>query len=71
MCRSIKQLRSLEGFPTDEEMQAAALQFVRKVSGYRKPSQVNQAAFEKAVDAIAEATRVLLSELQVRVPNAE
>ncbi len=71
MCRSIKQLRSQEGFPTDEEMQAAALQFVRKVSGYRKPSQVNQAAFEKAVDAIAEATRVLLSELQVRVPNAE
>jgi hypothetical protein len=66
MCRSIKQLRSQETPPTEEEMQAAALQYIRKISGYRKPSKANQEAFEKAVDAVAEVTKDLLFELVVR-----
>lgn len=63
MCRSIKQLRRADEPPTDAEMQAAALQYVRKVSGYRKPSRANQAAFEQAVEEIAASTRRLLDEL--------
>ena len=66
MCRSIKQLRNTEIPATDEEIRAAALQFVRKVSGYRKPSKVNEEAFERAVDEVAEATQKLLDELGVR-----
>ncbi len=65
MCRSIKQLRNAEIPATEEEIRAAALQFVRKVSGYRKPSKVNEAAFEQAVDDVAEATRRLLSNIEV------
>ena len=60
MCRSIKQLRNTEIPATDEEIRAAALQFVRKVSGYRKPSKVNEEAFERAVEEVAEATQKLL-----------
>ena len=65
MCRSIKQLRrpTEEGRPTDEELQAAALQFVRKVSGYRAPSRANQQAFNRAVAEIAKTTRLLLDDL--------
>ena len=63
MCRSIKQLRRPESPPTDEELQAAALQFVRKVSGYRKPSKANEEAFDRAVAEIAAATRGLLDNL--------
>jgi hypothetical protein len=63
MCRSIKQLRNLAQPPTDAEIEAAALQFVRKVSGYRKPSAANQAAFDAAVAEIAEATERLLNSL--------
>jgi len=63
MCRSIKQLRNTEIPATEEEIRAAALQFVRKVSGYRKPSKVNEAAFERAVDEIAEVTQKLLTGL--------
>ncbi len=63
MCRSIKQLRATDHSPTDEEIRAAALQFVRKVSGYRKPSRVNQEAFDKAVEEIASTTRVLLESI--------
>jgi hypothetical protein len=60
MCRSIKQLRR-EGDPaTEQEIQEAALQFVRKVSGYRQPSRANASAFEAAVDEITEASRRLL-----------
>ena len=66
MCRSIKQLRDPEQPPTNEELRAAALQFVRKVSGYRAPSRANEAAFNKAVAEIAAATRVLLDNLVVR-----
>ncbi|HUF37218.1 MAG TPA: DUF2277 domain-containing protein [Anaerolineales bacterium] len=68
MCRSIKQLRVPEGPPTDEELHAAALQFVRKVSGFRKPSQANEAVYDRAVSEIAAATRRLLEGLVVRGP---
>ena len=63
MCRSIKQLRHPEVPPTDEEIEAAALQFVRKISGFRKPSQANEAAFNAAVDEIASVSKRLLSEV--------
>ncbi len=63
MCRSIKQLRDPEGPASREEIEAAALQFVRKISGYRKPSKANQAAFEQAVAAIAAASQSLLDSL--------
>ena len=61
MWRSIKQLRSSEIPATEEEIRAAALQFVRKVSGYRKPSKVNEEAFERAVEEVAEATQKFLA----------
>jgi hypothetical protein len=60
MCRSIKTLRRAEEPATDEEIRAAALQFVRKVSGYRQPSNKNAEAFEAAVDDIAGVSRRLL-----------
>jgi hypothetical protein len=63
MCRSIKQLRNSEIPATEEEIRAAALQFVRKVSGYRKPSKVNQAVFEQAVEEVTEVTQRLLEHL--------
>ena len=63
MCRSIKQLRHADSVPTDEEIHAAALQFVRKVGGYRKPSRANQEAFEIAVTDIALATWGLLENI--------
>jgi hypothetical protein len=61
MCRSIKTLRRPDEPATDEEIRAAALQFVRKVSGYRQPSRANTEAFEAAVDEIAESSRRLLA----------
>jgi hypothetical protein len=64
MCRSIKTLRRPDEPATDEEIRAAALQFVRKVSGYRAPSKANTAAFEEAVDEVAEASRRLLTSLR-------
>lgn len=63
MCRSIKTLRNAEIPATQEEIRAAALQYVRKISGYRKPSKVNEAAFERAVVEVAEATEKLLQQL--------
>jgi len=66
MCRSIKTLRNAEIPATEEEIRAAALQFVRKVSGYRKPSKVNEAAFERAVDEVTEATQRLLEGINVK-----
>ena len=66
MCRSIKTLRRAEEPATPEEVQAAALQFVRKVSGYRVPSQRNSPAFEAAVAEIADASRRLLDSLATR-----
>jgi hypothetical protein len=63
MCRSIVKLRNEESPATEEEVRAAALQFVRKVSGYRQPSKRNAEAFETAVDEIALATQRLLDAL--------
>jgi hypothetical protein len=63
MCRSIHTLHNFEPPATQEEMRAAALQYVRKVSGYTKPSQANEAAFERAVDAVEAATSRLMDEL--------
>jgi hypothetical protein len=63
MCRSIKQLRNAEIPATEEEIHAAALQFIRKVSGYRKPSRMNQAAFDQAVEEVAQVTHRLLDSL--------
>jgi hypothetical protein len=60
MCRSIKKLRTPEGPATDEEIREAALQFVRKVSGFRTPSKRNADAFDAAVDEVATASRRLL-----------
>lgn len=68
MCRSIKQLRHPERPPTDEEIEAAALQFVRKVSGYRQPFRANPEAFNEAVADIAAPTRLLLDGLVTRKP---
>jgi hypothetical protein len=70
MCRSIKTLRNTEIPVTDEEIRAAALQFVRKVSGYRKPSRVNEEAFERAVDEVARATQILLDGLKQPIKSA-
>ena len=64
MCRSIKVLRNTDKQPTDTEVREAALQFVRKISGYRHPSQANVVAFETAVDEIAAVSRDLLSSLK-------
>ncbi|RSS72782.1 DUF2277 domain-containing protein [Streptomyces sp. WAC06614] len=68
MCRSIKTLRppALPEKATEEDMRAAALQYVRKVSGFRAPAAHNREVFDEAVDAVAEATRVLLEGLEVR-----
>ncbi len=66
MCRSIKQLRQPDRAPTEEEIRSAALQFVRKVSGYRVPSRANDAAFNLAVQEISAATRRLLDNLNVK-----
>jgi hypothetical protein len=67
MCRSIKTLRNAEIPATEEEIRAAALQFVRKVSGYRKPSKVNEAAFERAVEEITRSTQKLLETIPAKV----
>ena len=63
MCRNIHTLYNFEPPATDEEIQAAALQYVRKVSGFTKPSQANQEAFDRAVDAVAAASAELLGSL--------
>lgn len=65
MCRSIKRLREGTVAASDDEIREAALQFVRKISGYRVPSQANEAAFGKAVDDIAGASHRLLESLVV------
>lgn len=68
MCRSIVQLRGAEP-ATDPEVEAAALQFVRKISGFRQPSQANREVFERAVAEIAVSSRRLLDDLVVRSPG--
>ena len=66
MCRSIKPLRLPDQLATEQEIQEAALQFVRKVSGYRKPSRANQEAFDAAVQEIAVATQKMLENLTIQ-----
>ena len=66
MCRNIKKLRYPDRAATDEELQDAATQFVRKISGYRQPSKANQEVFQRAIDEIALASRKLLDDLVVR-----
>jgi hypothetical protein len=66
MCRSIKPLRLPERAATEQEIAEAALQYVRKVSGYRKPSRLNQPAFDAAVEEVAVATRRLLESLNIK-----
>lgn len=66
MCRNIKKLRRPESAPTDEELHDAALQFVRKISGYNKPSQANREAFDRAVEEVAAASRRMFDRLVIR-----
>jgi hypothetical protein len=66
MCRSIKTLRDADDPVTEADIEAAALQYVRKISGYRKPSRANQEVFDWAVGEIASATEKLLDNLVVR-----
>jgi hypothetical protein len=68
MCRNIRQLHNFEPPATPDEVQAAALQYVRKVAGSAHPSQRNQAAFDRAVAAVAAATTELLAELVTTAP---
>jgi hypothetical protein len=71
MCRSIKTLYNVEPAADEDEVRAAALQFVRKLSGYRKPSRANEEAFELAVDEIAAISWRLLGELETSAPRRE
>jgi hypothetical protein len=68
MCRNIKPLFNFEPPATDDEIHASALQYVRKVSGYNKPSQANEAAFDAAVASVAAATRTLVDALVTQAP---
>ena len=68
MCRNIHQLHNFEPPATPDEVEAAALQYVRKIAGSTRPSQANQQAFDEAVAAVAEATRVLLQQLVTTAP---
>jgi len=68
MCRNIKTLHNFDPPATGEEIHAAAVQFVRKISGSSKPSAANQAAFERAVETISSASNDLLNELVTRAP---
>jgi hypothetical protein len=68
MCRNIKTLFNFEPPATEDEINASALQFVRKLSGFNKPSQANAAAFELAVDEVSQAARKLLSSLHTHAP---
>ncbi len=71
MCRNIKSLYNFEPPASEDEIRAAATQFVRKISGFNKPSRVNEAAFAEAVDAIASASRQLLGSLETAAPSRD
>jgi hypothetical protein len=66
MCRNIRKLRTPDGAPTDEELTDAALQFVRKISGYRRPSRANEEVFNSAIVEIADASRRMFDRLVIR-----
>ena len=68
MCRNIKTLANFEPAATDDEIRAAALQFVRKISGTTKPSRANEAVFDRAVDEVTEAARKLIGSLDIKAP---
>jgi hypothetical protein len=68
MCRNIKTLHNFKPPATEEEIRASSIQFVRKLSGFTKPSKANEAAFERAVDVVAEAARELLESLVTTAP---
>ena len=68
MCRNIRTLHNFEPAATDEEVRAAALQYVRKLSGFTKPSRANEEAFARAVDEVAAASRTLLASLVTSAP---
>ena len=71
MCRSIHTLYNVDPAVTEEEIQAASLQYVRKISGYRKPSKANEAAFMEAVNEIALASAQLIAALETTTPPRE
>lgn len=71
MCRNIKALFNFEPPATDDEIHASALQFVRKLSGFNKPSQANEAAFDRAVAEVSEAARKLLTSLHTHAPTRD
>jgi hypothetical protein len=64
MCRNIRTLYNFDPPATEEEVRAAALQYVRKISGFQKPSRANQEAFDRAIEAVAQASSELLAELE-------
>jgi len=68
MCRNIRTLYNFEPPASEDEVQAAALQYVRKISGFTRPSQANAAAFERAVEEVAEVSRHLLEQLTTNAP---
>ncbi|ACY14052.1 DUF2277 domain-containing protein [Haliangium ochraceum] len=68
MCRNIRTLHNFEPPATEDEIQAAALQYVRKISGYNKPPRVNQEVFDQAVENLAQFTRELLAALEPSAP---
>jgi hypothetical protein len=68
MCRNIRTLHNFDPPATSEEVRAAALQYVRKISGFTKPSRANEAAFNRAIDEVAAVSMQLLSELQTTAP---
>ncbi len=68
MCRNIRTLHNFEPPATGEEIRASALQYVRKISGFTKPSRANEEAFQQAVDAVAEISADLLSKLETNAP---
>ena len=68
MCRNIRTLYNFDPPATDEEIRASALQYVRKISGFTKPSRANEEAFERALDAVIAASARLLSELETTAP---
>jgi hypothetical protein len=71
MCRNIKTLFNFEPPATEEEVRASALQFVRKLSGFTHPSKVNEAAFNRAVDEVADVARRLLASLETSAPTRD
>jgi hypothetical protein len=71
MCRNIKTLFNFEPPATEEEIRASALQFVRKLSGFNRPSQANAAAFDRAVDEVADTARTLLVALHTSAPTRD